>query len=146
MTSEQALTYRDNAIAQSKVAGMTYREMAKKFDVSPARICQVLKKSELKDLIDTGTNQIISMIPLASDIQYKTMITTDEQGNPTALAQKASELVLKTGGIVPSNVQNQTVNTVYNIQNNVTLNPGVAKALSGLSMQDDPDVIDAETV
>ena len=146
MTQSVAIAKRDHQVAQARIQGRTYREIEKELGISSATVNRTLKKIEIKDIIETGTAHIISLVPLAVDTQYRAASINDDNGDPTALAVKASENILKTSGIIPSNVQNQTVNTVYNIQNNVTLNPGVAKALSGLSMQDDPDVIDAETV
>jgi len=130
---------RDCTIGKRRLEGRTYMQLAKEFNLSKSRIAQILKQEEIKEILDTGTSQMISLVPLAADIQLKTM--EDRKENP-ALALKASEIVLKTGGIIPSNVTNQTVNNVYNIQNNVTLSPAVAAALANTSMQDDPDAID----
>jgi len=133
MASEQSLTYRDNAIAQSKLAGMTYREMAKKYDVSPARICQVLTKPEIKDILDTGTAEMISMIPLAINTHHKAM---DNYANNDTLAVKAAETILKTGAIIPSNTINATINTIYNQTNNIVTTETmdlVKKILPGLT-------------
>ena len=134
---------RDCTIGKRRLEGRTYMQLAKEFNLSKSRIAQILKQEEIKEILDTGTSQMISLVPLAADIQLKTM--EDRKENP-ALALKASEIVLKTGGIIPSNVTNQTVNAVFNVQNNLTLSPAVAKALGGIDMQEDPDVIDAEVI
>ena len=133
MVSEQSLTYRDTAMAQSKLAGMTYREMAKKYNVSPARVCQVLQKSEIKDILDAGTAQMISMIPMAVDTHCKAMMNFED--NDT-LAVKAAETILKTGAIIPSNTINATINTIYNQTNNIVTTETmdlVKKILPGLT-------------
>ena len=133
---------RDCTIAKKRLEGRSYMQLAKEFGLSKSRIGQILKQEEIKEIIDTGTSQMISLIPLACQVQYEAM--TNRENNP-ALALKASETVLKTGGIIPSNVTNQTVNAVYNIQNNVTLSPGVVNALADSINTDDPDCIDEDS-
>ena len=132
---------RDLTIAEKRLEGRNYMQLAKEFGLSKGRICQILKQEEIKEIIETGTSQMISLVPLACQVQLDTM--TDRKDNP-ALALKASEIVLKTGGIIPSNVTNQTVHAVFNIQNNITLLPSVAKVLSDRLVGYDPDVIDED--
>lgn len=127
-------------IAQDRIQGLTYAELANKYNVVKSTIHNVLHKSEIKTMVDGGTSQVISMIPRACKVLSGFL---DDADNPT-LKFKAAETVLKTGAIVPSNTINQTVNAVFNIQNNITLNAGVAKALNGSLLSDDPDTIDGE--
>lgn len=135
-------TIRNTAIANDRVLGLTYQELADKYSLSKGGIQKVMAKSEIKTLIDVGTSQMISLIPKAVEVQSDCMGLIGKDKKPTALAQKASELVLKTASIVPSNSTNQTVNQVFNIQNNVTLSPGVAQAMGLALNSEDEDVID----
>ncbi len=133
---------RNEMIAQDRGQGMTYIKLANKYGLTKSGIQGVLSKPELKEIIDTGTSETIALIPKAVNVHYEAMNCTDKAGNPTMLAVKAAETVLKTGAIIPSNTTNQTVNKLYLIQNNITLSAGVAKALKDMNTQDDPDVID----
>lgn len=139
-----SLILRDNKMVQARLQGRTYTELAQQFGVSTSRVGQVLTKEEIKTLLDGGTAEMIGLIPKACDVQDKAMSIKDDLGNPTALAVKASENALKIAAIMPSNTTNQTITQIYNIQNNITLSAGVAKALSQSLTSRDPDVIDGE--
>ena len=110
------LIVRDNEIANDRICGMTYLELAKKYNISKTRIGQVLTKPEIKDVIDTGVAQMISLIPLAVDVQLKAMNNFEK--NDT-LAVKAAETILKAGTILPTNQVNRTINNIYNQTNNI---------------------------
>jgi len=141
--SQATIKNRNIALAsKSLVPGITYKDLSKEFGINKGYISRILNKPEIKEILDAGTSELISFTPIAAKVYYDRLTDDDEK----LLQFKAAESLLKIDGIIAGNVQNQTVNQVFNIQNNITLNPGVAKALSGLSMQDDPDVIDAETV
>ena len=116
---EQNRTYRDTAMATDKVLGLTYRELSKKYKLSTTAVFHALKKDEYKTMIEGGTAEMLTLIPDAIDVQSLSMAARDEEGNPTALSMKASENVLKMGSIIPSNVTNQTINNIYNQQNNI---------------------------
>lgn len=139
-----ARSERDGTLIQDRLSGMTYSELAAKHGIAKSTVCRVLTKPEIRDVLDAGTSQMLSLIPKACHIHQKAMESHDDNGNPTALSLKAAETVLKTGAILPTNTVNQTVTQIYNIQNNITLNPGVATALTTSLTQDDPDTIDAE--
>ena len=108
-------TKRDEMIAQDRGAGMTYQKLSEKFGLTKSGVQYVLNKPEMKEIIDTGTSQIIALIPKAVDVHLKAM---ENKENP-ALALKASETILKTGAIVPSNTVNQTINNIYKQTNNL---------------------------
>jgi hypothetical protein len=134
-------TIRNNSIVQDRLQGLTYQELADKYNLSKGGIQKVMSKPDIKTMIEGGTAVMISRIPKAIKVQDKCMDSKNKAGFPTALAQKASELILKTGSIVPSNVTNQTINQVFNIQNNVTLSPGVAQAMGITLSNEDEDII-----
>lgn len=138
------LIVRNNEIANDRIGGMTYTKLAKKYNISKTRIGQILTKTEIKDIIDTGTAQMISLIPLAVDIQLKAMNNFEE--NDT-LAVKAADTILKACAILPTNQVNRTINNIYNQTNNV-ITPEtmdlVKKILPGfkdnLNPDDEPEI------
>lgn len=135
----QNLTIRNHQLAADRVKGMTYRELAQKYDISKTTVGEILKKDEIRTIVDGGTAEMVSLIPAAVEVHRAKMQSDNE-----AIALKASENILKVGTVMPGNVTNQTINNVLNVQNNVTLSPVVAKALLGHD-DHDPDIIDMET-
>lgn len=140
MNRQSLTTQRDHKIAQTRLQGATYQAIAEKHGISRQRVYQILSKEEIRDVLDAGINQMISLIPKAADTILDFLGNEDEP----ALRFKAAETVLKTGAIIPSNSTNQTITQIYNIQNNITLSDNVAKALSQSLTSQDPDVIDGE--
>jgi hypothetical protein len=138
------LAKRDNEMAQARLQGLTYKELSKKFGITTAGVSYVLTKPDIKTMIEGGTAEIISQIPKACEVQSKAMNCVDDNGNPTALALKASENVLKTGSIIPGAIQNQTINNIYSQTNNIITAETmelVRKLLPGFN----EEVIDADT-
>jgi DNA-binding Lrp family transcriptional regulator len=133
---------RDRKIAQARLQGKTYKQIEKELGISSATVNRALKKTEIKEIIETGTNKIVALIPLAVDVQYQAMTIQDDNSKPTALAVKASENVLKIVAIIPSHQVNQTINNITNQQNNIILSDNVAQALQGLYNYSDQDSID----
>ena len=132
---------RNVTIANSSIAGKTYREMEKIHGVSKATISRVLNREEIKEIVDQGLIEVIARVPRAINTIDK--VFNDYKDNP-ALAYKASEFTLKTATIAPSNVENQTINNIVNVQNNITLNPSVAKMMTGAFNNNDEDIAEAE--
>ena len=140
MAAKQASTIRNNEIAQEVMSGMTYREIAKKHNISPSRVCQVLKQDNIKEIIEQGTTQMIAMIPLATD----TVLDFLNDKSEKQLRFKAAETVLKTVSIIPGAIQNQTINNIYSQTNNIITAETmelVRKLLPGFN----EEVIDADT-
>ena len=127
-------------MANDKLSGLSYREIAKKHNCSKMTVHRRLKSQEIKEFIEDATSDMISMLPLAIKTQYDALLDKDNK----ALGLKASENILKTGGVMPSNVQNQTITNIFNVQNNIGLNPTVAKSLINAFNNDDEDIIEAE--
>jgi len=105
-------------IAEKRLQGETYLEIARDLGISKATVCRVLQREEAQDLIETGTNNIIGHIPKADQVLFGFLNDTD---NP-ALRFKAMELVYKIAAILPSNQINQYIKEM-NIQQNNTLTP-----------------------
>ena len=131
---------RDLAVVGSRLQGLTYKELAKKYDIKSSNLSRILSKPEIKDVLDAGINHMVSLTPLAVNCHLDAMQDKENK----ALGLKAAETILKTTSITPSNVTNQTINNIVNVQNNITLNPNVAKNLGRAFNNNDEDVMEAE--
>jgi lambda repressor-like predicted transcriptional regulator len=141
MAKSKSKLIRDVTIAQKHMQGMSYSEIAKQQGISKMTVCRALKKEEIREILDQGTNEMIQLIPKAVSIQERAM--KDYDINAT-LAVKASETILKTGAIIPSNTVNATITNIYNQQNNIITAETmelVRKLLPGFN----EEVIDADT-
>jgi hypothetical protein len=116
------------------LAGGTYREIASKHNLSKATIHYILQDDEIKDVIQTGTKEMINMVPKAID-NYKMLLESDDQ----AIVLKASKDTLQTTGIMPSHTQNQVIYNIFN-QSNTVINPEVLNILSNHEQQPIIDV------
>jgi phosphoribosyl-dephospho-CoA transferase len=112
-------TVRNVSIANDRVGGMTYHKLSKKYGVTKTQIGRILKNDEIKEIVEYATSEIIALLPKAWEVHEKSMKAVDKSGDPTALAVKASENVLKTSSVMPSNAVNQRVTNVFNQQNNI---------------------------
>jgi len=108
------LKERDNSIIQDRLDGATYKELSEKHNIKIANLSRILNKTEVKDLLDTGMQQIVALTPLAVKVHYDTMIDKD---NPT-LALKAAETILKAGSVLPGATNNKFIQNIYTQQNN----------------------------
>jgi len=127
---------RNQRIAQDRLVGMTYRDLARKYNISKSRVAQILTMPEMKDVIDTGANQMVSLVPLACQVHLNAL-----QSDNLALAFKAAETVLKVCGIIPAHITNQTIHSIINMDHNSTIAPAVADLLLKLSRQNEFDII-----
>ena len=107
MTELQAVT-----IAETKLAnpGDTYRDLARKFGVSAMSICRVLNRNEIRDILTTGIQQQISLIPRAIDNYNDLLKSSDE-----SIKLKASQDILKNTGLAPTNAPITMINNILNI-------------------------------
>jgi len=132
---------RNASLANDRIAGMTYRELSKKYSIDQSTVCRTLNKEDIKDVVDQGMIEVIARVPKGIHVVDQAL---DDYKNNPAVALKASDMVLKVATIAPSNVENQTINNIVNVQNNITLNPNVAKNLGQAFNNNDEDVIEAE--
>jgi len=131
---------RDLSVAGDRLAGLTYKDLMKKYDIKSSNLSRILSKPEIRDVLETGINHMISLTPLAVNVHIDAM---QDKENKT-IALKAAETVLKTTSIMPSNVTNQTINNIINVQKNMVLNPAVASAISNGFNNKDEDIIEGE--
>lgn len=140
MTQSATIGVKDYGLVQARVAGMSYQDIAKKFKLNKSTVWRRLQKPEVKEVIEYGQNEAISLIPTANDVYREILLDTEEKG----LRLKAAQDIWKIAGILPSHTQNSFVQNVVNIQNNQVLSPGVMALLTKATDYQDPDCIDVE--
>jgi len=109
MSQSKKQQSRDIAIAQERLSGATYKQLATNHGISTTRISQVLSKPAIKDVLESGAQQIISLIPKAIDV-YQSLL---DKGSDT-IKLKASSDILKTTGLAPSHATTQYLTNIYN--------------------------------
>ena len=107
---------RDLTIAQDRLSGMTYRQIAKRHNLSPRHIGEILNDDEIKDILETGTKQIVALLPKAID-NYSGFLTSENE----KIRLEASRDVQKTTGIMPTHTVNQFFTNILNQQNNILI-------------------------
>jgi len=130
---------RDVSIAKDRLSGCSYSDLAKTYGISMMQISRILNDSDIKDIINTGTSTMVSMIPLANQVYHDRLRDNDKP----ELQLKAAQDVAKISGIMPGAVLNQTINNIYNQQNNIVTTETAAlvrRLLPGF----DEDIIDAQ--
>jgi hypothetical protein len=132
-------------VAQDRLAGNVYRELAKKYDVDISTICRTLQKDEIREVLESGMQQQISLVPKAVDILKDTMAQTEDKG----LRLKAADTVLKNTGLSPNNSTSITLNQILNVNTN-EVPPAVQKFLDQIRKSDTPpaigEIIDGEII
>jgi hypothetical protein len=97
-----AIAERNVTIAQKRLQGHTYGQ---------------LSKDECRDILETGTKQLLSFVPKAVD-NYREFLSDDDK----TLRYKASKDLLETTGIKTSRMDHPIINQYYN-QANVNVIP-----------------------
>ncbi len=135
---------RDVAIAQERIAGKTYQQIADKFGVCKGHVGYILKDDEIKAMVEQGTSRTISMIPLANKVYYDRLTDPNEK----ALQLKAAQDIKKMAGILPSNVQNNKITQIFNQTNNLITGEtmDLAKRILPGFNAEDIDVVEAEVI
>ena len=126
---------RNLTIAEQRIAGATYKELSQKHNLSTAQISYILNDSEIKDIVESGTKALISMVPFAID-NYQTFLTTKDHPDH----YKASKDALQATGILPSHTLNQTIVNIFNQTNNIVADPQVLKSIQRYAGEDIIDV------
>ena len=129
---------RDLTIAKDRLAGLTYNELAKKHKLSKPRIFQILSQDQIKDVIDSATNQIIQLAPLVVDTYQDCLNASTDK----AIRLKAADGLSKIMGITPSHATSPVIQSLY-IDNSrhVHLSDAMHKLLTD---DRDNDVIDVD--
>jgi len=135
---------RNVSIANDRLAGKTYVELSNKYGISQAHISRILNDDEIKDVIETGTRQLVSRIPLAID-NYDRILNDKEHSDH----YKASKDCLQTVGILASHTSSTNITNILNVQSGPTeaQAAGIRELLAikrerDLALLEDGDVID----
>ncbi len=106
------LEERNLAIVNDRLSGATFRELAKKYNISNASISYVLNKDEVKAILNDALNHLASFAPLLVK-NYRDLLESSNEN----IKFKATESLASVLGLKPSNVPSQ-INNMY-IQQNV---------------------------
>ncbi len=136
-TNQNAL--RDIEIAQISVTGKTYDDIAKQFHISQGRVSQILSKPEMRDIVDTAMNQLVSFVPLA--ISQFLAILKDPTHSDHYKSIKDS---LQSIGILPSHTGGNTyIQNIYNT-NQLGTTDEVSRFTETVHQLQDKDIQEAE--
>ena len=102
---------RDGTIAAERLAGKTYRELSEQFGISKSTVFRILHDDEIRDVIETGTKQMVSLVPKAVGNYEKLLDSKDEK-----IKLQASKDCLQMTGIAPSHTQPSLVVNILNQQ------------------------------
>ena len=100
---------RDRTIAAERLKGKTYRELSAQFGLSRGALGNILNDDEIRDVIETGTKQMVSLVPKAVGNYEKLLDSKDEK-----IKLQASKDCLQTTGIIPSHTQSTVMINVLN--------------------------------
>ena len=134
---------RDRTVAEDRLKGMTYAQIAAKHGIVKSTVGEILKDDDIKAILEQGTKELIAFIPKAVD-NYNHLLTSDTE----KIQLEASRDILKTTGIMPSHTSTQFFTNIYNQTNTISmLDPRImgviGSAVGGLL---DSDVEEAEVV
>jgi hypothetical protein len=115
---------RDLSLANARLTGKTYSQLAEQFNISKQRVAQILNDDEIKDVIETGAKLYAGLIPKAVDNYRDLLDSKDEK-----IKHSASKDVLTATGIQPSHTQSIVIQNSFN-RNTVELTPEVVELMN----------------
>jgi len=118
----------DRAIAAARLKGKTYRELSAQFGLSKGALGNILKDDEIRDVIETGTSHMVSLVPKAVGNYEKLLDSADEK-----IKLQASKDCLQTTGIMPSHTQSPVMINILNQQVNPAQTEELAQIAAFLS-------------
>jgi lambda repressor-like predicted transcriptional regulator len=104
---------RDRTIAEERLKGKTYRELSEQFGLSKSVLHRILNDDEIRDVIETATSHMVSLVPKALDNYHELLDSKDEK-----IKLQASKDCLQTTGIMPSHTQSPVMINILNQQVN----------------------------
>jgi hypothetical protein len=137
MKQNPKLATRDLTIAQDRLQGLTYKQLADKYNLSKPRIHQILSKKEQQQIIEDGKSTQIALIPLADKVLYDILTIDDNKYLTHKL--KAADTVYRNTGISPTHAQIQ----INQDNRKINLSDGIKQLLSGVS-ESNRDAIEGE--
>ena len=131
--------HRDLQIAEQALAGTTYTQIAKHFNLTQGRISQILSKPQIREVVNQGTNHLISLIPLAIN-NYLDILS-----DPTHTDfYKANKDILQNTGILASHTQGNTyIQAIFNTAN-IPETKDINRFTELIAERQEQDVIEAE--
>ena len=131
--------HRDLQIAEQALAGTTYTQIAKHFNLTQGRISQILSKPQIREVVNQGTNHLISLIPLAID-NYLNILSDPNHAD----FYKANKDILQNTGILASHTQGNTyIQAIFNAAN-IPESKEINRFADMISQRQELDVIEAE--
>ena len=131
--------HRDLQIAEQALAGTTYTQIAKHFNLTQGRISQILSKPQIREVVNQGTNHLISLIPLAID-NYLNILSNPEHTD----FYKANKDILQNTGILASHAGGCTyVQNIFNATQATDI-VDVNRFAGMITKRQDADVVEAE--
>lgn len=114
---------RDMSIANERLKGKTYSQLAREFGITKSHVGYILKDNEVRDVIETGAKIYAALIPKAVSNYDKLLDSKDEK-----ILHAASKDVLTATGIQPSHTQSIVIQNSFN-RNTVELTPEVVQLM-----------------
>ncbi len=133
---------RNHSIAEDRVSGMTYKEIAKKHNLTYGHIGAILRDEQIRKVIKKSTSKIVELTPLAVNKFRKILVDENHSEH-----YKAVKDCLVITGIAPSHAQNNYITNILqvNVADNVDTR---VQELYQTHFQDfnnqDDQIIDAE--
>jgi len=128
---------RNAEIVQAHVVeGKTYRELAAAYEISNASVGRILNKAEVKDVLDTALNHLVSFAPLVVR-NYRMLLNSENAG----IRLKATEALAKILGVSPTHTPSN-VNIMFNQSNTTIISDQMRDIIDGIS--GNRDFVDAE--
>jgi len=111
---------RDLTIAAERLKGKTYRELSEQFGLAKSTLHHILNDDEIRDVIETGTREMVGLVPKAVGNYQDLLGSSDEK-----IRLQASKDCLQTTGVMPSHTQPSVIVNVLNQH----VNPAQTKEL-----------------
>jgi len=115
---------RDLSLAQDRIAGKTYKELAQAYGITEGRISQILNDDQIKGIIEEGSRQMVSLVPKAID-NYRDILTNTKDDK---VKLSASKDILQSTGIAATHTTSVIIQNSFNRQS-VELTPEVLSLL-----------------
>lgn len=130
-------------ITQERLSGNTYQEIATRHGVNKSTICRALNKDEIKEILATGMEQQIALVPKALDRLGQQLDSATEP-----IVQGAIKIVLANTGLSPNQSTSITLTQILNVHAQ-EVPASIMRVISGIQANDTPlaigkdeDVID----
>ena len=127
-------------ITSLRAQGKTYREIQSEIGLSHGTICNRLKDSRAKEILEQVTRYHIVTLPVALSRHEEIIASEDE-----SIALRAIEMKYRITGITPAHTQNVFIGNLM-IQNNSGLQDAAFRQVAGTFLGLDDEIQDAELI